>query len=238
MHRLVAWLAALLFFSVACPVRSETPAISDYMTCARALGVTIDDQFAIFPGERSGDKGLYIFTDLRVFFLPLGTPAISSGDAQEYFLKTSVPSIGDMYIDFRDGKPGNYSKIQPAISYQTMKASEKIAASYREASVLVVRDDSARKLLRQRLRDRISVIKNFLDDKNSYSAPGEAKAAFEKDRAIYLAKLETCRIGGDPELSLVVAEEMKKLKDGFPGASVWERQIGDANARRDIRIAW
>ena len=86
-------------------------------------------------------------------------------------------------------------------------------------------DDRARDLLRKSLREKVATIKNFLDDKNRYSTPAEAKVAFEKDRVIYLAKLKRCRIEGDRRLNSVVAEEVQKLESGFPGVTIWEKEI-------------
>ena len=170
-------------------------------------------------------------TVMNAFFLPLGVPYANSGDVQKYSLKSSVSSIGDLFIDFRDGKTGNPSKVQAWIGYQTVTPSKSILGNYRATSAIVVLDDSAKIILRQRLRQRVATIKDFIDDKNRYSAPVEAKAAFEKDRAIYLGKIESCRLEGDPDLTLVVDEEAEKLKAGFPGITVWEKQIGDANAK-------
>lgn len=199
--------------------------MSDYMNCARSIGVAINDRFAILPGERFGDQGLYVYTDRNAFFLPLGAPDAENGEAQEFFLRTNVSNVGDILLDFRNGKPGSRSNIQPGISYQTTTPSTRIPGNYRLTRVRDALDDRAMDLLRQRLREKIATIKNFIDDKNRYSTPADAKVAFGKDRAIYLAKLERCRIEGDRKLNSVVAEEVQKLETGFPGITIWDREI-------------
>jgi len=67
--------------------------------------------------------------------------------------------------------------------------------------------------------------KDFIDDKNRYSTPAAARLAFDEDRVAYLAKLELCRIEADRDLTIVVDEAAQKLKAGFPGVTIWERQV-------------
>ena len=86
--------------------------------------------------------------------------------------------------------------------------------------------EQAKDAISRRLREKVATVKDFIDDKNSFSTPQEAKVAFEKDRTIYLAKLEQCRIEDDHVLNRVVAEEIQKLETGFPGITIWEKQIG------------
>src|SRR5512141_2671024 len=92
-----AWLGAaiLLAASGSAWAQSEAPAMSDYLHCARGLGMAIDNRFVVLTGERSGDRGLYVYTDQGAFFLPLGAPASDNGEAQEFFLRTSISSAGD-----------------------------------------------------------------------------------------------------------------------------------------------
>ncbi len=214
--------------------RADTPSMSDYMDCARGIGVAINGRFAILPGERFGDQGLYVYTDRGAFFLPLGAPQAEDGEAQEFFLRTNVSNVGNILLNFREKKPGSKSNIQPAISYQTTTPSTSIPGNYRVTPANDSLDDRARDLLSQRLREKVASIKDFIDDKNRYSTPAEAKVAFEKDRVIYLAKLERCRIEGDRKLNSVVAKEVQKLKSGFPGITIWEKEIG---GRLSARLA-
>jgi hypothetical protein len=221
------WFGAPILLIALCSTwaRAETPSMSDYMDCARSIGVAINDRFAILPGERFGDEGLYVYTDRSAFFLPLGAPDAENGDAQEFFLRTNVSNVGDILLNFRNRRPGSKSNIQPGISYETTTASTSVPGNYRVTPVNDALDDRSRDLLRQRLRGKIATIKNFIDDKNRYSTPAEAKVAFEKDRAIYLAKLERCRIEGDRKLNSVVAEEARKLESGLPGTTIWDKEI-------------
>ena len=193
-----------------------------YMACARNMSVAINDKFAILPGERYGDRGLYLYTDAGAFFLSLGRPHTVDGDAQEFLLRTRISSVGDLVLNFRDQRPGSKSNIQPGISYQFTG----IPANYPITPAVASLDERARDVLRQRLKKKVAGIKDFIDEKNRYSSPQEARLAFEKDRIIYLQKLESCRIDGDRDLSAVVVEEVQKLKSGFPGATVWEKEIG------------
>ena len=226
-HRVLTWSGASILLIAFCAswARADTPSLSEYMDCARGIGVAINDKFAILPGERSGESGLYVYTDRSAYFLRLGNPDAEDGEAQEFFLRTKVSNIGDIFLNFRDKKPGSKSNIQAAISYQTAIASTRIPGNYRVTPARDSPDERATDLLRQRLREKIATIKNFLDDKNRYSTPAEAKAAFEKDRAIYLAKLKLCRIEGDHRLNSAVAEEVQKLESGYPGITIWEREI-------------
>lgn len=196
------------------------------MDCAKGIGVAINERFAILPGERSRQKGLYVYTARSAYFLPLGAPRVEDGDAQEFLLKTNIASVGDILLNYRDKRPGAESSIQPGISYQIGTPPASIAGDYRATPAHASLDDQARDLLRQRLREKVATIKDFLDDKHRYLTPAEAKAAFEKDRVVYLAKLAQCRIKGDWALNAVVAEEVQKLDSGFPGVTVWEKQIG------------
>jgi hypothetical protein len=205
--------------------------MSDYMNCARGLGVAIDNRFVVLTGERFGDRGLYVYTDQGAFFLPLGAPDSERGEAQEFFLRTKISNVGDILLNFREKKPGSKSNIEPGISYQRMTPSTGSAGNYRATPAHDSLDDHARNLLRQRLWEKVATIKNFIDDKNRYSTPADAKLTFEKDRAIYLAKLERCRIEGDRRLNSAVAEEMQKLESGFPAITIWEKEVGASLAR-------
>ena len=192
--------------------------------------MAIDNQFVVLTGERFGDRGLYLYTDQGAFFLPLGAPDAEDGKAQEFFLRTKISNVGDILLNFREKKPGSKSNIQSGISYQWITSSTSNAGNYRATPAYASFDDQARKLLRQRLREKIATIKNFIDDKNRYSTPADAKLTFEKDRATYLAKLGRCRIEGDRKLNSAVAEEVQKLESGFPAITVWEKEIGPSLA--------
>lgn len=188
--------------------------------------MAIDNRFVVLTGERFGDRGLYVYTDQGAFFLPLGAPDSEHGEAQEFFLRTKISNVGDILLNFREKKPGSKSNIEPGISYQTMTPSTSSAGNYRATPAYDSLDDHARDLLRQRLWEKVATIKNFLDDKNRYSTPADAKLTFEKDRVIYLAKLERCRIEGDRRLNSAVAEEVQKLESGFPAITIWEKEVG------------
>lgn len=216
----------LLFASGSAWARPDMPAMSDYMNCARGLGVAIDNRFVVLAGERSGDRGLYVYTDQNAYFLPLGAPDAVHGEAQEFLLRTTVSNVGDILLNFREKKPGSKSNIQPGISYQTMSAATGGAGNYRATPAYDSLDEHARNLLRQRLREKVATIKNFIDDKNRYSTPADAKRSYAKDRVVYLAKLERCRIEGDRKLSSAATEEMQKLESGLPGITIWEKDIG------------
>jgi hypothetical protein len=195
--------------------------MAHYMDCARSMSVTINEQFAVLPGQRPGGRGVYVYTDRSVSFVPFGRPHVQEGDIQEFLLRTRVPDIGELFLSVREGRPGSRSNVPPGISYET----ESIPEAYPVTPALVVIDDRARDVLSQVLRKRVAAIKDFIDDKNRYSTPAEAQRAFERDRAAYLQKLDRCRVAGDPDLHAAVNEEMLKLKLGHPGATVWEREI-------------
>ena len=223
--------AILLVASCSAWANSGKPAMSEYMNCARSLGVAFDNRFVVLSGERHGDRGLYVYTDHSAFFLPLGAPGAVSGEAQEFFLRTNVSNVGEILLNLREKKPGSKSNIQSGISYQTMTSSMHIPAHYRATTARDSLDEHAANLLRQRLSEKVATIKSFIDDKNRYSTPAEAKRAFENDRVVYLAKLERCRIEGDHKLNSAVAEEVQKLKSGLPGVTVWEKEIHASLAR-------
>lgn len=196
------------------------------MDCARSIGVAINSRFAVLPGERGGLRGLYVYTDRGAFFLALGAPQGEDGEANEFFVRTSVAPVGDMYLDYRDRKPGSRANIQPAIGYLTGKPIPGAQARYRDVDAASVPDYRAWDVLRQRLRERISTVRNFIDDKNRYSSPAEARMAYELDRIVYSDKLQACRIPGERDINTAVAEELQKLNTGIPGVTVWEKQIG------------
>lgn len=204
---------------------ADFPPMSGYMNCARAMGVAINEKFAVIPGEQSGDKGLFVYTDRSAYFLPRGAPRIESAEANEYFLRTNLSGVGEVFLDVREGKPGSRSSGQSAIGYQTTLP-KKDPGNYRAVAATASLGDQARKALSKRLKEKIATVKDFIDDKNSFSTPGEARVAFEKDRGIYRVKLQACRLEGDGDLKLVVSEELQKLESGFPGTTIWEIQIG------------
>lgn len=196
--------------------------MSRYMACARALGVTISEQFAVIPG----DKGLFVYTDAKAFFLPLGAPRVEDSQAREFFLKTHISSIGEIFLIFRENKGAGSARVQSSIGYVKTPPQSRERDAYFPTQAHDSPGDQARLALSKRLREKIVTVKDFIDYKNSYSTPAEAKLAFEKDRSIYLAKLESCRFDEDRGLKLVAAEEMQKLETGFPGPTIWEKQIG------------
>ncbi len=200
--------------------------MTQYMACARSIGVAINEHFAVIPGDRSGDRGLYVYTDRSAYFLPLGKPQAEDGEAHEYFLRTTVNPVGDIYFDYRDKKPGSKSNILPGIGYQMTAPPQRMVGMYHIARANDSLDERAIDVLRQRLKERISGIKDFIDSKNSYSTPVDAKLAFDKDRIVYRDKIARCRIEGDRELNAAVFEEAQKLDFGYPGLTVWEKQIG------------
>lgn len=204
---------------------ADAPPMSGYMDCARAIGVAINEKFTVLPGEQSGDKGLYLYTDRSAYFLSRGAPRIEDGGAYEYFLKTNISGVGDLFLVLRESKSRSHSGSQSAIGYQTTLPSKDLD-SYRVAPAMDPLGDQAKKTLSKRLKEKIATVKDFIDDKNSFSTPGEAKVAFERDRMIYRAKLENCRLEGDRDLKLAVSEELQKLESGFPGTTIWEIQIG------------
>jgi hypothetical protein len=202
--------------------QAPVASMAEYMACARSVGAAIHDKFTILPAERSGERGLYVYTDSNAYFLGLGQPYAIDGEAQEFLLRTSIASVGDLFVNFRQKKPSSTANIQPGISYQIDDSPPNFALT----PATVVLDDAAREVIRQRLKEKVATIKNFIDDKNSYSTPADAKIAFENDRVVYVGKLQQCRIRGDRALDAVVEEEILKLRFGFPGATVWEKQIG------------
>ncbi len=218
--------AILLVASGSAWARPDTPALAEYMNCARGLGVALDNRFVVLPGERSDDRGLFMYTDQGAFFLPLGAPDAVVGEAQEFFLRTKLSNVGDILLNFRDKIPGSRSNIQPGISYQTLTPSTRTPDRYRATPAYDSLDEQATNLLRQRLREKVATIKNFIDDKNRYSTPAEAKRSFDRDRTVYLAKLDRCRIEGDRKLNAAVADEMQKLESGLPGITIWEKEVG------------
>jgi hypothetical protein len=223
MHVLAQLILLLAFGST--PAHANSPSISSYMDCARAIGVAINEKFAIIPGERFGDKGLYVFTDRNAFFLPLGTPRIEDGEAREYFLRTNLANVGDIFLSFRERKPGSKADIQTAIGYQTSTPSKNVLGDYRVTPANDSPGEQARDVLSKRLKEKVATVKYFIDNKNSYSTPHEAKVAFETDRVVYRARLERCRLEGDRDLTYVVSEEAQKLESGLPGVTIWEKQI-------------
>jgi hypothetical protein len=204
---------------------ADLPPMSGYMGCARAMGVAINEKFAIIPGEQSGDKGLFVYTDQGVFFLPRGAPQIEDAEAHEFFLRTKISRVGEIFLVFREKKRSGDADNHSSIGYQTTPPN-KDAHNYRATPAIDSPGDQARRILSKRLKEKVAGVKDFIDEKNSFSTPGEAKAAFEKDRVIYRAKLETCRLEGDRDLRSLVSEEVQKLESGFPGATIWELQIG------------
>jgi hypothetical protein len=235
--KILARLAMLMMFGPTL-AHAGAPPMSGYMNCARAMGVAINDKFAVIPGERSGDKGLFVYTDRSAYFLPLGAPGIEEREAQEFLLRTEVSGVGEIFLSFREKKQGSKSDIQSGIGYQTTLPPKKVLDSYRVTPANDSLGEQARVVLRKRLKEKIASVKDFIDEKNSFGTPGEAKVAFEKDRVVYRTKLESCNLDGDSDLKLVVAEEMQKLESGLPGATIWEIQIGGrptaAQARQKV----
>ncbi len=222
----MAWLAAS-----PSPARAQSATPVAYMDCARSIGVAINSRFAVMPGDRNGARGLYVYTDRGAFFLALGAPQGEDGEANEFFVRTSVAPVGDMYLDYRDRKPGSRANIQPAIGYLTGKPIPAAQSRYREVEAASVPDYRAWDALRSRLRERIGAMRNFIDDKNRYSAPAEARMAYELDRIVYSDKLQACRIPGERDINTAVAEELQKLNTGIPGVTVWEKQIGSTPSK-------
>ncbi len=221
-----ATLALALCASCFCAPASADTLSAAYLSCARALGATIHEKFAILPGARSGTNGLYVYMQDRALFLPLGEADAEDRDAQEFFVKTRLASVGDVFLNFREGKPGSRVKFQPGISYEIDQPMKVPSWLYRSTLAVEAADRRAWEVLSRKLREKVSAIKLMIDEKNRYSTPAEAKAAFERDRVIYLDKLAQCHINSDWELRSVVQEEEDKLKYGFPGATIWEREIG------------
>ena len=212
-----------------------SPPMSAYMDCARAVGQAINDKFAVIPGEASGHKGLFIYTDRDASFVPLGAPRIEDGRAYEYFLRTSISGVGDIYLNFREAKPGAKSDVQSGIGYQTTRPPTNLLDNYRAAPADYTLVERAKTVISKRLKARIATIKDFIDEKNSYATPEDAKRAFEKDRALYRTKLKNCVLEGDPDLNFAVSEEIQKLDSGFPGTTIWEIQIGGRPPAHQVR---
>jgi hypothetical protein len=210
------------------PVAAHADAqMKAYMDCARALGVAIHEKFAILAGTRSGADGLYVYTDESAYFVALGNPDARDRGAQDFLLHTNVSSVGDLFLRFRDRAPGSSVNVQPGVSYETREPSSSAGgSSYRPTPAIDVPDSRAREVLSRALREKVTKIKVLIDEKNYVLVPARAQAAFEKDRGIYLAKLEQCRIDGDRQLNFAVEEEVEKLRFGFPGVTLWERQVG------------
>ena len=232
-HILTQLILLIIFGSTLAHANSTS--ISSYMDCARAMGVAINDKFTIIPGEQLGDRGLYVYTDRSAFFLPLGAPHVEDSEAREFFLRTNVSDVGDIFLIFREKKPEGKSDIQTAIGYQTTTPSKNVLGDYRVTPANDSVGDHARDVFSKRLREKVATVKYFIDNKNSYSSPGEAKVAFEVDRVIYRARLDRCRLKGDRDLTFVVSEEAQKLESGFPGITIWEKQIGGKSPTAQAR---
>jgi len=201
-----------------------------YLDCARALGVAINEKFAILPGTRSGASGLYVYTDESAYFVPLGAPNTQDGASQDFLLHTNVSRVGDLFLRFRDRTPGGSVNVPAGISYETREPSSAAGGSFRQTLAVDSPDDRARDILSRTLREKVSKIKLLIDEKNYVMTPAQALAAFNKDRVVYLAKLELCRIDADRYLVFAVEEEVEKLRFGFPAPTMWETKIG--NPRR------
>jgi len=210
--------------SAATPALADTP-VSGYMDCARAIGVAISDKLAVIPADRGGDKGLYLFTDRNAWFLPLGAPDVEQGEAAEFFVRTRISAVGEIFLVYRDRSAGSRGNIQPAIGYLDRLPGLDTLGSYRYATAVDTRGDHAIDAMRIKLVEKIAKVRDFLTEKHRYSPPAEAQAGFLADRKVYVARLERCRLGGDRELNRVVAEEERKLSQGFTGVTVWEKQV-------------
>ena len=103
----------LLMLLSSTSAHADAPSMSGYMNCARAMGVAINEKFAVIPGEQSGDKGLYIYTDRSVYFLSRGAPRIQVGEAYEYYLRTNIAGVGDIFLDSIYGVP---HELQSAVN--------------------------------------------------------------------------------------------------------------------------
>ena len=215
----------LLALAAATPALADAPRIAGYMDCARAVGVAISDSLAVIPGDRGGDKDLYLYTDRGAWFLPLGAPDVEQGEAAEFFVRTRISAVGEIFLVYRDRSPGSSSNIQPAIGYLDRLPGLDTLGSYRYAPVFDVRGDQAIDTMRHKLVEKIATVRDFLTEKHRYSPPAEAQAGFLADRKTYLARLGRCRVGGDRDLHRVVAEEERKLAQGFTGVTVWEKQV-------------
>lgn len=217
----------LLLLALAGPIQAHAapPSVAGYMDCARAIGVAINDQLAVIPGALSGDKGLFLYTERRAYFLPLGRPDARHDEADEFFLRTSISSVGDVFLVFRDRTPGSSRNIQPGIGYLSEPPINGSSDAYRQTAARLSDGEQAFEPMREKLKERISAVARFLNEKHRYSNPAEARAGFEADRQLYRAKLERCRFDGDRALNYVVDDELKKLSSGFTGVTIWEKQI-------------
>jgi hypothetical protein len=213
--------------------QAASPSMSSYWDCAKSIGIAINDKFTIIPGEQTGARGLYVYTHRSAFLLALAAPQLENHGARDYFLRSTLPDVGDIFIGFHEEKTGNPSDAQQGVSYQTTTPSLGTLGRYHFTPAKEAPDERAKAVLSKRLKARIETIKDYLDDKNSYSTPAEARVAFEKDRGIYREKLERCRLADDRELNWAVSGEVQKLDSGFPGVTIWEKEIGGkAPARR------
>ena len=209
---------------------AATPLIADYMSCARALGTAMNERFTVVPGSRGADKGLFIYTDQNAFFLPLGQPQGEDEVGFNFFLKTSISNVGDIFLFFREKKPGFKTNNPSEIGYETKTPPANIRSAYRTTPALLSQGDYALDVFSRAIREKVMRVKYFIDGKNYYSPPREAKVAFEQDRTNYLVKLSYCTLEGDRDLSRSVAEEMQKLQTGLPPVTIWEKQINGKSA--------
>jgi hypothetical protein len=228
-HGIAAICCPLVFVALnsATNVHADATSMPSYMNCARAIGVSQSDKFAVIAGERPAGKGIYIFTDSNAYFLALGAPHVESAEMREFFFRfrRTASESEEIYLSFQERKAGSQSQVRESVAYQMTPPAEYRLNLYRNVALIDALDGRAIQSLSQRLRERVGRIKSFIDDKNSFSTPLEASVAFYRDRNIYRTKLEHCRIDGDRELQLAVADEMQKLANGFPGPTIWELQI-------------
>lgn len=210
---------------------AATPLIADYMSCARALGTAMNERFTVVPGSRGADKGLFLYTDQNAFFLPLGQPQDEDDIGFNFFLKTSISNVGDIFLFFREKKPGVKTNNPSEIGYETKTPPAHIRSAYRTTPAVLSQGDYALDVFSRAIREKVMRVKYFIDGKNYFSTPREAKLAFEQDRANFMFKLAHCSLEGDRDLSRTVAEEMNKLETGLPPVTVWEKQIGNKAPR-------
>jgi len=216
----------LLALSLQVPAEGLAASFAPYMRCAKAIGVAIHETFTVVPTEKRADRGLYLYEGDDVFFLPLGSRTVAVGGVGEYWLRTRIPDVGELFLEFREVRPAGEDYLVPAISYRFAVSSANELLQYRLTPLLRADEDEARDALRKALSKKIAGIKYFIDEKNKFSSPAEATAAFKSDRTNYLSKLDECRIEDDYELNRVVAEEVEKLQTEFRGATIWEKQVG------------
>lgn len=214
----------LLFVLPATAAQAAAP-MASYMSCARALGVAIHERFTILPADR-GANGLYLYTDSGAVFLPLGTPDGGDAQGQEFFVRMRLASVGEVFLDFRQPRPDSRVRVQPGISYEIASPSQRPANAYRSLPAIDSTDGRAADVISRKLRERAAQVKLSIDEKNRYSTPADAQAQFERDRVLYLARLEQCRVDGDNELRVIVEEEMDKLRYGLRAPTIWEREVG------------